>query len=167
MTPEERVRRRVYCQREIPFLISRFVEKEAMVAKLKSQKRATVGTTGAALQRSKSAQAGVSATTSAEDKREALKQRLESFNKLKKDDAGDSAAAGEEELQQQQQSSPRKTAVAPLRKAHTEQQLKTRPAGDALLDKDSSDEELPPPVKKSEYSVGDKLEAVYTEDGLW
>lgn len=138
-----------------------------MVAKLKSQKRATVGSTGAAaLSRSKSAGVG-SVAPAGDDKHANLKKRLESFNKLKteKEDGStvDAPPAEEEEK-------PKK-AVPPLRKAQTEKSLPSnrRSPGDALLDKDSSDEEaVAAPVKKAaEFSVGEKLEALYLEDGLW
>lgn len=135
-----------------------------MVAKLKSQKRATVGTTGAAaLSRSKSA--GVAAAGAESDKHAQLKKRLESFNKLKTEkEETDSAPVEEEERAKK----PAPAAV--LKKAQTEKSIPTtrRSPGDALLDKDSSDEETAPPVKKAaEFSVGDKLEALYLDDGLW
>jgi hypothetical protein len=135
-------------------------EREAMVAKLKSQKRATVGSSGAALTRSKSAN-GMAQASGAEDKRAALKKRLESFNKLKNDDSAvnEGEAAPVEEEQQ-----PKPTL---LKKTQTEKVLPLR--RDALLDKESSDEEVV--VKKktpvAEYSVGDVLEALYLEDSFW
>lgn len=143
-----------------------------MVAKLKAQKRATVGSTGASLARSKSAGVASGVSSGAgEDKRAMLKKRLESFNKLKPEDggAGAGAAAPPEDVTADpvEEEEPKKP-VAPLKKAATEKALPStrRTAADALLDKDSSDEETAA-VPKKEFNVGDKLEAIYLEDGLW
>ncbi len=146
-------------------------EKEATLAKLRAQKRATVGGAGAALARSKSVNT-VPAGGAAEDKRAALKKRLESFNKISSAVEGEASAADEPEVAAAVE--PKK-ARAPLKKATTEQVLPSSKRGDALLDGDSSGDEAPAKAsaqssgraKEEPLCVGEKLEAIYLEDGLW
>jgi hypothetical protein len=155
-------------------------EREAMVAKLKASKRSTVGSAAGSLGRSKSANT-MTAGNATEDKRAALKKRLESFNKLNKDDGGAAAADAEPETADEPAAVvvPAVDKSKTLKKAQTEQTLSaTKPAisiskrADALLDGDSSGDEKQPvkPARVREEEplvVGERLEAVYLEDGLY
>ncbi len=148
-------------------------EREAMVAKLKASKRATVGTPAANLGRSKSANTlGVNGPV---DKRAALKKRLESFNKLQEEGGAAAAAAAaattSAEPEADETDEPAvvdKSKV--LKKSQTEQVLPLSKRADALLDGDSSGDEKAAAgkaAKEEPLAVGERLDALYLEDGLW